>query len=76
VTPVLNLIGSAHGRDAGPEADPQNTGYRRALVAPGVEAQVRGVRLYGDVELPVYQHVNGNQLIAPVQFKLVLSKAF
>jgi hypothetical protein len=76
VTPVLKLIGSAHARDGGPEGDPQNTGYVRALAAPGLEVEAKGVRLYADVELPVYQHVNGQQLVAPVQFKLVLSHAF
>jgi hypothetical protein len=76
VTPMIKVIGSTHSRDGGPEGDHDNTGYARVLAAPGVEVQVRDVRLYADVELPAYQQTNGNQLIAPVQLKLVLSREF
>jgi hypothetical protein len=31
---------------------------------------------YGDVEIPVYQRVNGNQIVAPVLFKMVASYTF
>jgi hypothetical protein len=33
-------------------------------------------RLYGDVEVPFAQSFNGNQLVAPVFFKAVLSRSF
>jgi hypothetical protein len=33
-------------------------------------------KLYGDVEIPVFQHVNGNQLIAPAAVKLIASYNF
>ncbi|MDX2292697.1 MULTISPECIES: hypothetical protein, partial [Streptomyces] len=49
-------------RDTGPEADTPNTGYERLLLAPGVQVQVRNVRVYADVELPVYQRVNATEL--------------
>jgi len=32
--------------------------------------------VYADVELPVFQHVAGNQLTAPALFKLVFSYHF
>jgi hypothetical protein len=34
------------------------------------------VKLYADVELPVYQNVTGNQVVAPVLFKVSLSFMF
>jgi hypothetical protein len=74
--PLLQLIGSLRAPDHGPASNPDNTGYQRLLISPGVQLEARNWKLYGDVEIPVAQYVKGNQLIAPEQFKLVLSRAF
>ncbi|HEY5008484.1 MAG TPA: hypothetical protein VII42_10790 [Caulobacteraceae bacterium] len=74
--PLLQLIGSLRAPDHGPAADPDNTGYQRLLISPGVQLVAGNWKLYGDVEFPVAQYVKGNQLIAPEQFKLVLSRSF
>jgi hypothetical protein len=76
LTPILQAIGSDRARDHGPAADTPNSGYERVLVTPGLELDAKSWRLYGDVELPVYQRVNGNQLVAPALFKLTLSRNF
>ena len=76
LVPLLQLIGSHRNRDSGSEADPPNTGYSRLLIAPGVEAKARAWTLYGDVEFPIYQRMNGDQLVAPALFKIVLSRSF
>lgn len=76
VTPMLQLLAAVRGRDSGSAADPPNTGYERLLIAPGLEIKAKAWKLYGDVEFPVYQRVNGNQLVAPVQFKLIASRSF
>lgn len=76
LTPLLQLIGSARMRDRGAEAHSGDTGYTRLLVSPGVEYDVNRISLYGDVEVPVYQNMNGNQLTAPVQFKFVVGYKF
>ncbi len=76
LVPVLQLIASHRNRDSGPQADPDNTGYSRLLIAPGVEVKAASWKLYGDVELPIYQRVNGDQLVAPALFKLILSRSF
>jgi len=73
ITPILQLIGSSRVRDGGINADPDNTGYNRLLLSPGIEADVRSWKLYGDVEFPVYQDMNGNQLVAPLLFKFIAS---
>jgi hypothetical protein len=75
-TPMFQLLASHRGVDAGPRADPPNTGYTRLLLAPGVEVKAGKWKLYGDVEVPFYQFVRGQQLVAPVQGKLILSRAF
>lgn len=76
ISPVGQVIGSWRGRDNGPDANPEDSGYQRVLLAPGVEVHWHPVKFYADVEVPVYQHLNGNQLVAPVLFKLSLSYMF
>ncbi len=83
VAPLLQLLGSYRGRDSGTSADPDNTGYDRLLISPGIEftkvldeASGTVMKIYGDVEVPLYQHVNGNQIVAPALFKLISSYNF
>ena len=75
VTPLLQMLLSRRGRDGG-VGDPDNTGYTRLLVSPGVSVSLSNWKLYADVELPVFQHVNGNQLVAPAALKLIVSHSF
>lgn len=74
--PMVTLLASDRTRDTGANASPGDTGYTRLLVAPGAEIKLGVVRLYGDVEVPFFQNVRGNQLIAPVSFKTILSYDF
>lgn len=74
--PVLQVIGSDRQRDSGANANPGNSGYTRFLISPGLEYDVKSLKLYGDVEFPVYQNVNGNQLVAPVLFKFIVGYNF
>lgn len=76
VTPILQLVGSVRMRDRGQNANPDNTGYERLLLSPAVEYSVGPVGFYGDVEVPVYQNVNGQQLTAPVLYKVMVSYKF
>jgi hypothetical protein len=76
IAPVLQLIASARARDTGSEANPGDSGYSRLLLSPGIEFDSDDWRFYADVEFPIYQHVNGEQLVAPELFKVVLSRNF
>jgi hypothetical protein len=75
VAPLAQVIYSHRGQDSG-IGDPENTGYNRVLAAPGVALTMTQWKLYADAEFAVYQHVNGNQLIAPVAFKAIASYSF
>lgn len=75
LAPVLQMVVSHRTQDEGAAADPANTGYDRVLVAPGVEFDTGAWKLYGDVEFPLYQSVRGDQLVAPEQYKLIVSYA-
>ena len=76
LSPVMQVIGVWRGRDNGAAAAPDDSGYQRVLLAPGIEFNLRPVKIYADVGIPVYQNVSGNQLIAPVLFKVSASYTF
>ncbi len=63
---VVQLNALARGRDQGDEAEPLNTGGSFLWVSPGIGWKLnRQSQLYGFVQLPLYQRVNGVQLTAP-----------
>ena len=72
ISPVFQIIASYRGRDGG-VGDPDNTGYARLIVSPGIKADFATWTLYADAEAPVLQSVNGNQLIAPYALKFIAS---
>ena len=96
IAPVAQLIGSYRTHDSyvGGSVDAESTGftgqnpdsgYQRLLVAPGVDLRFGKLKVYTDIELPVYQKVNhsyfpdsGNsgQLVAPQLFKLQVGYDF
>ena len=90
ITPLGQVIVSHRERDTGTGADPFNTGFDRVMLSPGVEftkvvdeANNRVVKLYADVEVPIYYRVNAannagteGQLIAPYLIKVVASYNF
>ncbi len=76
ITPIAQILGSYRLSDRGPAANPDNSGYKRVLLSPGVEVAVKAWRLDTFVSLPIYQDVTGNQLTAPVFFKVALSRNF
>ena len=73
ISPVLQAIVSYRGHDGGAAGDSANTGYTRLLISPGIKADFGTWKLYGDVEVPVAQNVDGNQLISPAALKFVAS---
>jgi hypothetical protein len=91
ITPILQLIASHRQRDAGDAADPLNSGFDRMMIAPAIEltkvvdeAHKRVMKVYFDVEIPIYYRTNAaindagsqGQLIAPVMYKLITSYNF
>jgi len=76
VVPVAQIIFSERTGDTGAAANPANTGYQRIMLSPGIECHLDRVVFYGDAEFPVYQNFTGNQVAAPVLFKVSLSYMF
>ena len=75
LAPVLQVVSAYRDVDSGKNSDPSNTGYKRIYVSPGLQMNFEPIRIYADVELPVYQWTNGNQLVAPYIFKVTLGYA-
>ena len=74
ISPVGQLKVSVRGRDTGANATyPVASGFERLLASPGIEFDLHPVKLYADVELPLYEHFTGNQIAAPVLFRLTVS---
>lgn len=76
IAPVLQLVASDRLQDSGPRSNPGNSGYTRLLVSPGIEVHAGDWKLYLDAEVPVYQDVGGEQLIATRQYKLIVAYRF
>jgi hypothetical protein len=76
ISPIAQIIGSWRGRDNGADADPEDSGYQRVMLSPGMEIDLHPIIFYADVEFPVYQHMTGNQLVAPVLLKFSITYMF
>lgn len=76
LAPLLTLYTSVRTHDQGSNSNAPNSGYTRMMLAPGTEIGWGPFRLYGDVEFPVFQWVNGHQLTAPFLVKTILSYSF
>jgi hypothetical protein len=65
ITPQLQINTKVSGRDSevGNAATGQDSGGTLVYLSPGVTVNVlKDLKLYGFVQLPIYQYVNGNQL--------------
>lgn len=86
VLPLLQFLGSYRDNDSGTGADPLNSGYKRLLIAPGVQLRIKQFRFYADVEKPIYQYTNAaasvaiegtsGQLIASTLYKMQVAYDF
>jgi hypothetical protein len=76
ISPLAQVLFSDRASDNGANADPDNSGYQRILLSPGIEFHIHPVKIYADAEIPVFQNVTGNQLVAPVLFKVSMSYMF
>jgi hypothetical protein len=76
LTPILQLNASVRARDGGPDAAPDDSGYRRLVLNPGLELAHGDLRVYLGAGFSVVNDVNGYQLIAREYFRLTVSTHF
>ncbi len=74
---LLQLNGLWKGEDSGSEAEPEDSGGRWLYVSPGFTfAAAPNVSVYGFVQIPLYQNVNGVQLVAKRAYSVGASIQF
>ena len=77
ISPLAQMIFSGRTSDSGANAaHPVASGYQRILLSPGIEVHLPPVKINADVEFPVFQNFTGNQLTAPLLFKMSLGWMF
>jgi hypothetical protein len=76
VTPIAEVLNSFRTRDRGWASDPTNSGYERILLAPALELDYKKVMVFFDVGFPVYQNINGNQLVSNALYKVSVAYMF
>jgi hypothetical protein len=77
VVPQLQLNGRHVERDSGDNADTISTGGTLVYLSPGVVVPVgRETSVYGFVQVPIYQEVNGVQLTPRYTFSLGVHRTF
>ncbi len=74
---MLQLNGQIKDRDRGSAAEPAESGGSFVWLSPGLSyAATRAMRVYGFVQLPLYQRVNGTQLTASWAASLGITTSF
>jgi len=74
---LLQLNGLYRGRDRGAQAEPDDTGGQFIYLSPGVSYNFgQRVQAYAFVQLPLYQYVNGVQLVASHALAVGLNMRF
>jgi hypothetical protein len=76
IQPIAQMLVSNRASDNGPAADPQDSGYQRVMLSPGIQIDIHPIRIYADAELPVINDVVGQQLISQCLVKVNVSYMF
>jgi hypothetical protein len=77
VTPQLQLNARVSAKDSGSQATPDDSGGQTLYLSPGVSVPVNDkLKLYGFVQLPIYQNLNGYQLAPTYTASVGLQLAF
>jgi hypothetical protein len=77
IAPIGQIKLSVRSQDTGANsASPVASGFVRVLAAPGLELDVHPFKVYADVELPLYYHFTGDQLVAKTLFRVNVSYMF
>jgi len=76
ISPVGQLRAVYRRPDGGTDGNPEDTGYSRLLISPGLELATGHARVYADVALPLYTNARGNQLFANQMWKINASYYF
>jgi hypothetical protein len=75
--PIAQFTANHKGKDSGSLSHHNlDSGYSQVFFNPAIEIGLGEYRLYADVGLPVYQRVNGTQLVSKNSFKVIVGRSF
>ena len=73
---ILRRSCNSRAHDGASQGDPQNTGYTRVLLTPGLELDYGRTRVYADVGRALCSNVSSNQLVVRTLIKVSVSVQF
>jgi hypothetical protein len=76
ISPLLQIKAIYRDNDDGAAGDPDNSGYSRVLLDPGVAIAAGSFNVHADVGIPLYTHTHGDQLVAPTLWSLNVGYRF
>jgi hypothetical protein len=76
LAPILSILGSDRTRDQGANADYADSGYGKVTISPGVETTFKFLRVYADIEVPIFRNTDGFQIVNSYATKLIVSYDF
>ena len=76
VSPLLQVTAAFRGHDGGPLGEPDNTGYKRLIVQPGIQINAGNFSVYVEGGFAFYDKVTGNQLISRRLYKVNFGYSF
>ena len=76
ISPMIQVLASIRRHDSGAASSPLNSGYSRILLSPGLDLGFQNWILHTEIDVPVFQNVVGQQLVALVLFKASIAYAF
>ncbi len=75
-SPTLQIKAVYRDSDGGSNSEPDNSGYTRVLIDPGIGIETGSINIHADVGIPLYTHTHGNQLVAPTLWRLNVGYRF
>lgn len=76
ISPMLQIFAVRKDKDSKINAESQDSGYKRVFVSFGPEISYQDLKFYTDIQIPLYQYVNGSQLAVDKIYRAVASYSF
>jgi len=74
---MLQLNAQHKSRDSGTNAEPDDSGSTKVFLSPGISYRAtKDTQVYGFLQQPLYQHVNGTQLVSDWSVAFGISTQF
>ena len=76
ISPILQITAIKKNTDSQSNGDSHNTGYSQVFISPAIEVNFANMKVYFDVQMPIYRYVNGNQLVSNNLYRTIIGYNF